>query len=325
MYKTTPIIVKCTGGAAAQLLALSNAIYVSRKLNRAFIIKYYPYSTGTYWKFHIDKLLDHSEVMTLGITKGLGTSDLKEGEIIQNFPIRTKRFTYEHILQFIHFLHLDVWIRYLKKEVVIGGKRKRLDKVTRKTLCMTGNFVPLMDTDVISELSKRLSKANIPNLFDTPQQKIDVVIHYRLGDMRKFPGTHKNFGGHGVVNPKTFREILEFEKIDIKNATIKVASDEPALACRLLKDVGIIAYSEKEHNSLWDDLRLIGSAKLFIGSMSQLSFFGATICTFNSGKAYVPSRIYEERNIIKEISIKEFNYYTYSYLTGDHYIFKKEF
>ena len=42
-----PLKVKCAGGAAAQTLALMNAIYVTQGSNREFVIEYYPFGTGS--------------------------------------------------------------------------------------------------------------------------------------------------------------------------------------------------------------------------------------------------------------------------------------
>jgi hypothetical protein len=48
------LTVKVAGGATAQCLGLMNAIYVKNKTSKNFRIKYFPYSTGTYWPFEID-------------------------------------------------------------------------------------------------------------------------------------------------------------------------------------------------------------------------------------------------------------------------------
>lgn len=322
MAKNTPIIVKCAGGATAQLLALSNAIYLSIKLNRPFKIKYYPYSTGTYWPFAIKELLEENELIEEGNTRGLETNGLKSGEFIADFPLRRKGLSYERFLQVIHKLHLNNTLNRLRGEVVIGGKRKNLEKVGFKTLVVSGNFVPLIENRVFTNLSNRFTRGNLPNPFNTHDKKADVVIHYRLGDMRKMPSRDPKMGGHGVVDPITFLKILALENINIDNISVKLVSDEPEIAVKVLKDVGISAFSEGIKTSIWQDLQTISSAKIFIGSLSQFSLFGATICALNGGRPYLPSKVYGLGNLEEDLNISLFNYFEYNYLQPNHYLFQ---
>ena len=321
MAKNTPIIVKCAGGATAQLLALSNAIYLSTKLNRPFKMKYYPYSTGTYWPIAIKELLEENELIEKGNTRGVETNGLKSGEYIADFPLRRKGLSYERFLQVIHRLHLNNALNRLRGEAVIGGKRKNLEKVRARTLVVSGNFVPLIDNDVFTNLSDRFTRANLPNPFNTHDKKVDIVIHYRLGDMRKMPSRDPKMGGHGVADAITFLKILAVENINIDNISVKLVSDEPEIAIKLLKDVGISATSESEKTSIWQDLQTISSAKIFIGSLSQFSFFGATICAFNGGKPYLPSKVFGLGNLVEDLNIGLFNYFEYNYLQPNHYVF----
>ena len=321
MNKNSSILIKCTGGATAQLLALSNAIYISNKTGRSFRIKYYPYSTGTYWKFTIGDLLTEKEIENEGITKGLNTEGLESGQYIKNFPLRRKRISYARIHQVIHFLRLDSKLRKIRGEIVIAGKRKNLDKINQKTNSVSGNFVPLVDKLVNKELSKRFISANLPDPFDLSVIKREFVIHYRLGDMRKMPARNKEFGGHGVVDPMTFKEILKLESFDLDSMAVKVVSDEPIIAKQLLKDVGIDSEIDGSSSNLWDDLRVIGSARVFIGSMSQFSLFGATITATNQGSVYLPSSIYGEGKMSDLVGNSGFKYFDYLYLPKGHYVF----
>jgi hypothetical protein len=322
MAKNTPIIVKCAGGATAQLLALSNAIYLSIKINRPFKIKYYPYSTGTYWPFAIKELLEENELIEEGSTRGVEIDGLKVGEYIANFPLRRKGISYERFLQVIHRLHLNNILNHLRGEVVIGGKRKNLEKVRARTSVVSGNFVPLIDNVVFTKLSDRFTSANLPNPFNTHDKKEEIVIHYRLGDMRKMPSRDPKMGGHGVVDPITFLKVLALENINIDNISVKLVSDEPKIAVKLLKDVGISSTSESEKTSIWQDLQTISSAKIFIGSLSQFSFFGATVCALKGGKPYLPSKVYGEGNLEEDLNIVLFNYFECNYLQSDHYLFQ---
>jgi hypothetical protein len=321
MAKSNYLLIKCTGGATAQLLALGNSIYLSNKLNKSFKIKYYPYSTGTYWNFEIKNLLANTEILNDGVTRGLSSTDFISGQYIPDFPLRRSNFSYERLLQVIHKLRLDVPLRRLRREIVVGGKRKNLDRVKSNTLTVSGNFVPLFDNGVFSELSKRFSQAEIPNPFDKPEIKNEVVIHYRLGDMRKMPARDKEMGGHGIVDPETFKEILELVKFDFKKNTIRLVSDEPEIAIKVLKSIGIVTDTADVKPSLWQDLRTIASAKVFIGSMSQFSFFGAMLCAYHGGLSYIPSKIYGEGNIKDNLKIEQFKFFDYKYLPQEHYLF----
>ena len=321
MAKNTPIIVKCAGGATAQLLALSNAIYLSTKLNRPFKMKYYPYSTGTYWPIAINELLEENELVEEGKTSGLETDGLKSGEYIVDFRLKRKGLSRERFSQVVRRLHLNNLLNRLRGEIVIGGKSKNLEKVRDSTSVVSGNFVPLIDNDVLAKLSYRFTRTNLTNPFNTDGKKSEVVIHFRLGDMRKMPSRDLKMGGHGVVDPITFKKIIELENIYTKNTLIKLVSDEPKIAVKLLKDVGISTTSESEKPLIWQDLQTIASAKIFIGSLSQFSFFGATICALNGGKPYLPSKVYGEGNLEEDLNISLFNYFEYNYLQSDHYLF----
>lgn len=321
MNKNSSILIKCTGGATAQLLALSNAIYISNKTGRSFKIKYYPYSTGTYWKFAIGDLLTEKEIETEGVTKGINAEALESGEYIKNFPLRQKRISYARIHQAIHFLRLDSKLRKIRGEIVVAGKRKNLDKINKKTNSVSGNFVPLIDKIVNKELSRRFMSANLPDPFDLNVVKREFVIHYRLGDMRKMPARNKEFGGHGVVDPITFKEILKLESFDMDRMVVKVVSDEPTIAKQLLEDVGIKSEIDGSSSNLWKDLRVIGSARVFIGSMSQFSLFGATITATNQGRVYLPSSIYGEGKMSDVVGNSGFNYFDYLYLPKGHDVF----
>jgi hypothetical protein len=65
----------------------------------------------------------------------------------------------------------------------------------------------------------------------------DIVIHYRLGDMRKMPARTQDLGGHGVVDPMVFYEILSGLDSISNTPEIFIVSDEPD-AVKLLEEAG---------------------------------------------------------------------------------------
>jgi hypothetical protein len=212
----------------------------------------------------------------------------------------------------------------LRGEVVVGGKRKNLEKFRAKTKVVSGNFVPLIDNNLFIDLSARFTRASLPNPFESRSRKIDIVIHYRLGDMRKMPSRDPKMGGHGVVDPQTFKKILELENVDTNSASVKLVSDEPEIALELLKLENINATYDNRNSSIWQDLETIASAKIFIGSLSQFSMFGATICVSKGGKPYLPSSVYGKGNLKKDFRNDLFNYFNYTYLRPNHSLFHKK-
>lgn len=322
MPRSDYFLIKCTGGGTAQLLALVDAIYLSIKFNKDFKIKYYPYSTGTFWNFEIQQLLLNHEIVDTGVTRGLNSTSFISGDFIADFPLRRSDFSYEKALQLLHRFKLDVVLRRFRGEIVVGGNRKNLEKVKRRTLSVSGNFIPLINKEVFIELSKRFDKAQISNPFNPIATNQDVVIHYRLGDMRKMPARGTHMGGHGVVDPETFKQILKLLEFDVDKLTVKLVSDEPDIGTQLLRDVGIKATTHSSTPSIWQDLESIASANIFIGSMSQFSFFGAMLCSYQGGKPYLPSKVYGAGDVQAELQIDEFNYFDYKYLPQDHYLFQ---
>ena len=318
-----PFFVKCTGGTTAQLLALSNAIYVSNRIGRPFKIKYFPFSTGTYWEFGISKLLEPEEIVPESIPRETEFDGLLNGVYINKFPISLKSFVRGNILKIIHRLGLNSTLRRMRGEFIIGGERKSLDSIKRNAKSISANFVPIVDEFVNREMSRRFAGAGIPNPYSKISRQNEVVVHFRLGDMRKLPQRVDGMGGHGVVSPQTFREILKLENVDLEKDQVTLVSDEPELASNVLLEVGISCKFSRLDPSIWDDLSAISQAKLFIGSMSQFSLFGGAICASNGGKVYIPSTEYGGRTLYHSIGIGEFNYFDYKYLPPEHWIFKK--
>ena len=317
-----PFIVKCTGGTTAQLLALTNAIYVANRIKRPFKIKYYPTSTGTYWEFGIGDLLAPNEILEVTSVREIGMDHINSGTYIQDYPRSRNQKFYDGLQKLTHKFRINSKMRRLRGEFVIGGEREKLDSVTRKAKSISANFVPIVDEFVYEEMYWRFEKAGITNPFKTELKKNEVVIHYRLGDMRKLPQRVEGMGGHGVVSPETFREILKLEKLDNENSQVSLVSDEPEIARKVLLEAGIECKLANLNPTIWDDLRSIANANIFIGSLSQFSFFGGSICSSNGGRVYVPSTEYGIKSLAHSINNQKFNYFDYKYLPPSHWIFK---
>lgn len=319
-----PLIVKSTGGITAQLLALSNAIYLSERIKRDFQIMHFPYSTGTYWPLGIQKLLKPTEIAGVNNAgQPIHQTNVIAGQVIPDFSLKRRGLNREKISYLLQKLGVHVTLKRIMNEVIIGGRKNRLFWVNENTKAVSGNFVPYLDSAVASQLEQRFISAKLPNPFQFPGKEKQIVIHYRLGDMRRMPSRIPGLGGHGVVDPHVFRRILELEDIPIADASIRLVSDEPAVAAKALLEVGINTTFES-NTTIWDDLKSIASAKLFIGSMSQFSIFGALLCANNGGRPYLPSTAYGELDLSREISRTDFAYFDYSYLRDNHWLFSSQ-
>lgn len=293
METSNSLVVKCAGGAAAQTLALMDALYVSKRTGRHFTFEYYPSGTGTYWPFEIRDLLEPREIpLEFKVSRGhSGTPhDLLIGKIDPTHPVNSKKIALEHVYTGIRKLGLDGFLLSLRREIPIQTSKRQLNKVNSKTKIISGGYLPIQDLSVFEELQKRFALASFPSPFvevDHKESKFEVVIHYRIGDKRAKFTNPEVVGDDGVLDPWTFaREIIN---LDLSKARILVLSDEPEIAQELLKAVGVFAEVCTQRNNIWTDLQLMSRAKVFLGSWSQVSQLAAAFVLHNGGKAYLPS------------------------------------
>jgi hypothetical protein len=320
-----PLLIKFSGGITAQLLALMSAIYLKNQLGRSFVMRYFPYSTGTYWPLGIGDLLRPEELEEIRATRGISyEEEIAAGEYIKDFPLRRKGMSYENLLQVVHRFNLDSLLRKFRGEYVIGAKIKRLRNVPKNAKSVSGNFPPILDSRVFDEMRMRLNEAQLPNPFDAKKVKSSVVIHYRLGDMRKMPPRNPLYGGHGVVDPLVFKEIMESINLEPDKVMVRVVSDEPEIAIKLLREVGITNVEAVIPSDVWSDLKAIASAETFLASSSQFSVVGALFCLNSGGKVILPSSNYGEGSTNQDIEIDGFAYFDYRYLPAQHWLFRLE-
>ena len=327
--KVELLLVKLAGGAAAQCIGLMNAIYLRNRNSKNFKIKYYPYSTGTYWPFAINFLLKESELdRETGLTKGLKeTSDLEVGKVILDHPLSSKVFSYEKALSIVRKLRLERLLKKLLREHTIMANPRYLFGVKRRTRSVSGGFVPIFDTKVNSEMDLRFKSAKVLSPFSKSlkeNKKNRIVIHYRIGDKRsKFSSSyHKDFGSDGIMDPQSFREILQ--KADFaSHDRVLVLSDEPEVAKSLLKSVGIEAELNSKSGDLWNDLYQMSQADLFIGSWSQVSQLASICVAANGGKSYYPATTQVGTKVLW--SIPDTILFEPKFLPDGHWIYDPEF
>jgi len=317
-----PFIVKTAGGAASQCLGLMSAIYISERINRPFVIKHFPYSTGGYYPLAIGALLENFENdSTPGRTRGLEiTNALEVGKIIEEHPLLKKGFTYEKFLSLVRFLHLETLAKRLRGEWAINYSRKRLDYVPPRIKEISGGYFPFVDSIVNANMEMRFNRGQIPSPYspiNTLGPKPDVVIHYRIGDKRttySHPGIH----GDGIVDPISFKEILIHNQL-LGSSEIYVISDEPSVAQDLLASVGIAVKLNPTQGDLWMDLCLMSRAKLVICPWSMVSQFATTFLVDGHRKVYYPAAA--STGHLPKWSIPNLNSYSATFLGPTHPIY----
>ena len=324
--KSNRLTIKVAGGAAAQCLALMNAIFLGNKFSRKFRFQYFPYSTGTYWPLAIDFLLDENEKSeTLGSTRGLDMSQTYEiGKIIKSHPLMKKSPNYEKLLSLLRKLKFDGFLRKFRGEFTLEASRKRLDRVPSFAKTVSGGYVPLVDPVVRIEMDARFKAARVKSPFSIDKSSHNlkkVVIHYRIGDKRAKFSIHKDFGGDGIIDPITFANLIMKEEQQL--GEVYVVSDEPEIAMGLLDSAGIRAKLNFVQNDLWEDLYLISQSDLFLGSWSQVSQVGALCTIGNGGRALLPRTTQVGTKISWDIS--EIEYYDPIFLGENHPIYDPNF
>ena len=120
------IIVKSTGGAAAQVLTLLSAIYVSKTLKKPFLLRHYPYGTGGYYPFAISSLLNSLELENeYQLTKGFDdSSKISVGAIAENHPIFKSGMNREKIFEFLRKIQIDSFLLRIRGEWAIKYSAK---------------------------------------------------------------------------------------------------------------------------------------------------------------------------------------------------------
>lgn len=326
-FRTGPYLhVKIAGGATAQCLGLMNAVYASNKLGVPFKISYYPFSTGTYWPFAINFLLNDSEILNLNlVTKGLENIDeLQTGKIIKDHPLFRSGFSYEKFLSLIRRFKLESKLLFLRRELAVKSSPERLIKISKYFTSISGGFAQINEVNVNKEMSLRFQKSKLESPFAKVNANPNLtIIHYRLGDKKATPGQMKHtkdFNTDLIVDPKTYLNVLSnIEDLDRDN--IYVVSDEPQLAQKLLAEVGIAAKIKSDVGNIWEDVLFMSQAKVFIGTKSQVSQLVNICVENNGGKSYM-------LNFSKHTGYDKFTNTTYveaRFLAPNHSIYSLDF
>ncbi|CAN2170405.1 hypothetical protein MCEMRH37_00033 [Candidatus Nanopelagicaceae bacterium] len=304
-----------------------NAIYLRNRLDRNFQLFYFPHSTGTFWPFGIDFLLEEGELASSEVEiRGLeGAENLEIGKIIKSHPLAARRFSYERVLSILRRLNLERFLQKLRGEDALLAKRKNLDKVSSKSRAVSGGFVPIADLHVNAEMDRRFLKAGVRSPFSISLEESmrpDVVIHFRIGDKRAKFSHPSDFGGDGICDPNVFSSITNSLKTG-PNPKIIVVSDEPKVAQALLREAGLNVETNPVTGNLWDDLYLMSQARVFVGSWSQVSQLAAICVSGNKGKAFLPSTTQVGTKI--KWQVDGVTFYDPEFLEEEHWIYSDNF
>jgi hypothetical protein len=327
--EVVPFIFKVTGGAAAQCLALYNALYISSILERPFKIRHYDFGTGGYYPLAIKGLLNESEIDYRPIVlRGFSLENTPEvGSVIRNHPANNRGINYETFLEVLRQTRVDTYLRRLRGEWVVNGSFERVNTVPRSVRMITGGFPPFVDSDTRNSLSERFLKGGLPDIFklpvSSPQQTQKVVIQYRLGNKREAFQYSSGAGGeaNAVMDPATFSRILDNHSDQARE--IYLVSDEPKLAQQLLMEVGIETKLNPYGSDLWSDLKLMAEANLLICPWSTVSQLIIACTAGPNKKIYYPNT--DGAGVPRPWQVENVIYYEPTYLSESHFVYKTRF
>jgi hypothetical protein len=197
-------------------------------------------------------------------------------------------FSYEKLMMLGRKAHLEFPFRYFfQRELALEANPRRLNLARKWIRAVSGGYYPMVDHDVFKELDNRFKAASKNSPFSRDaSSELYTCIHYRLGDKRTNFSTRFN-DRDGVMDPKTFKRILERIDPELKQKVL-VVSDEPKIARQLLIDEGIPAEVFRNHGDIWTDLFNLSQASIFIGSWSQVSQLAAACVIHNGGTSFLP-------------------------------------
>lgn len=284
--------IKLAGGAVAQLLGLISALKVEKEFGRKCKLTYFPISTGTFWPFAINFLLDNS-MRIVHRPAELTTDNLEIGQTVPDSQVFNRRNLVENLRDFIYRNNLQSLMRSLKLEHAINGDVERLFQIGAFTKSISGSYPAIYDESIFQKLHQKF----LSNKITSPFQLVDdssctnaTVIHFRLGDQRVSKQMQKV--GLGVpISPKSFMLILT--KYGLETSKVYVMSEEPDMAVALLKEEGMNAVplpTVYREGGVWSEIAFAANAASFIGSWSQVSQFISAIRLSRGKKTFLPNR-----------------------------------
>jgi hypothetical protein len=324
--QNSKIVVKSTGGAAAQVLTLLTAIYISRITSKRFLIRHYPYGTGGYYPLAITDLLGEDEIQNeYQLTKGfVDDIEFKVGSIADNHPIFQAGINREKLAELLRRVRLDTIVLRARGEWAIAYSSRKLRKIPSRVKTISGGYFPFRDKSSVQDLEKRFKSAGLPDIFNQDPGlgfAVGVVIHYRLGNKRT-AYSHPELGGavNGIIDPSVFKSILESQDYQ---GDIYLVSDEPQLAKEILLEAGIRTLPNPLGNDLWFDLKLMANAEILICPWSTVSQLAISCIQNDKVQIFYPEQTGD--GAMAKWVVSNVSFYKPKYLEASHRIFKENF
>ena len=262
------------GGAVSQLLALGTGIYFKNLQNMNFTLNYRNLILVHTKGFKLAKfLLPDETYKTFTPLK----KEIKMNRFWSKIPSRfIPYFKWIRLLyQHARSLFFSFNASFQKKDPTvlrnkISNDRRLLNNLNPNISTIHGPFWPGLVGSVWPELDSRFKLAKITSPFERIENLQErIVVHYRLGDMRTVPYWANS---HGVITPKFFVEIVDLvNRKFLLKLPVHVYSDEPEIARRLLKSIGIFDWKIHSNSLIWNDISEMKNCVAFIGSFSTVS------------------------------------------------------
>lgn len=260
------IILNCAGGLAAQLNALSYAIWIEKNTKRKVTIRFreevlerYPLVCQELFN-NIELRYDVNKFDEVNTSKRSTHKELKLPTLLR---ISIKKL----------FLKILVFFRFIIESNALT--LDELDKIAGVTRYLYG-YQPDVRIlrDSASEVRARISQSNYPNFLQGAGEVEAVSVHWRIGD---YISNSKVNETHGSVSANSIIEAIIQVLRESQLSKLYVYSDSPKRAQELLQNElpKNITVHFLGSNSVWSDLFEMTRAKYFLGTNSYISIWAA--------------------------------------------------
>jgi len=312
------------GGATSQLIGIATKLYLD-KSRKSPLPLFYRHSSMAHTSGFIFESFIQSFQLPLPASKNLDLNSEKGGRLwkyvpprIRN-PLRPLREIYRQII--LKTLKLAPHLnknndRELRIE--ISGQHVLFGTIQKDTGLLTGNYWPGIISEVTGDLSLLIDQSEFPKIF-TPiiHVKNDIIVHYRLGDMRTDNLWQQT---HGVMDPYTiYEQILQIEKEGNSSRKVVVYSDESVIAKMLFESIGVFGWEYPDTSDILLDVQKMSSSKHFVGSFSTVSMLVAELRNyFQFNESHLPLNCRRHRIEQKQ---KGVNYFKAKTLPYRHWVY----
>lgn len=282
------------GGATSQLIGVATKLYLDKSRKSPLPIFYHHSNMAHTSGFIFDSLIQSFQ---LPITPNKNPDSISEkgGRLWKYIPTRMRnhlrpmREIYRRIILKIARLapastkNIDRELR-----IEVSGEQVLFGTIQKETGLLTGNYWPGIISEVAHDLSLLVGQSEFPNVFrPIIDFNNDIIVHYRLGDMRTDNHWQQT---HGVMDPRNiYEQILQIEKRDKSSGKVIVYSDESAIAKILFESIGALGWEYPDKSDILLDVQKMSNSKHFVGSFSTVSMFVAELRNyFQFNESHLP-------------------------------------